>query len=399
LRTASAVFRAIGAFGLTVCLIFAAAGRFRLANVQGPFILGVFFVACLFLALFLGRQGSIELDGLTLPGADLHDEDEEIHLPGPSWYPAAYGVAAFVLVLGLVMDRRVLVAGGVLVVLTTIGWALESVKDYRREIAHAAPAHGRLPSTAAIELAHRVVAFGRVHGGTDAVVQHLGRGRAELVLVGGDGAWGSLVAPSVEAGREACALASATVHESWPAGLGARVRTGADVWREMGGESALTSPAGHDAPRDGNTQVAAKVFLWLAFFALLADLLFSVTNKFSRTTLQGTAILTAFALACCYLFIGLKNAKARPEDAAYAGDDNVTVEPSEPEPPIDLETLHLPGPSWWPAFFSVALGLLVWGLVYNRTVLLAGVALTVVCCVGWALESVREYRQSISGHH
>lgn len=399
MRTASKVFRSIGLFGIVVSLIFAAGNHFRLSAMgHGPFILFVFFLACFFLALLLGSQGSIELDGLVLPGADEH-EDEEIHLPGPSWFPAAYGVAAFVLVLGLVMDPRVLVAGGVLIVLTTIGWALESVKDYRREIAHAKPGHGRLPSTAAIEIAHRVVEFGRVHGGTDAVVQHLGRGRAEVVLVGGDGAWGSLVAPSVEAGREACALAAANMHEAWPSGLGNRVRTGPEVWREMGGESALASPAGHDTPRDGSTQVAGAVFRWLAVFALLADLLFSVGNKFSHGTLQGTAILTAFAIACFYLSLGLKNAKARPEDAAFAGDDHVTIEPSEPDPPIDLATLHLPGPSWWPAAFSIALGLLVWGLVYNPTMLIVGVAFTVVCCVGWGVESVREYRQSISGHH
>ena len=397
MRTAAKVFRSIGLFGLLACLVFAAAERFEAERLQGPFILGVFFLACLFLSLLLGAQGAIELDGLTLPGADAH-ADEEIHLPGPSWYPAFYGVAGLVTVLGLVLDKRVLVAGVVLLVLTTVGWAAESVRDYRREVAHAA-APAALPPADAIHLAHQVVAFSHLHGGAESVVQHLGRGAAELVLVGADGAWGSLVTRDVATGRTACALAGTTLHERWPTGLGARVRTSDTEWRVMGGEHAFSAAGGHDAPRDGSTQVAAKVFLGLAIFAVLADALFSVSSKFRAANLQGMAILAAFGAACFYLYLGLKNAKARPEDAAYAGDDHVTIEPTVPDPPIDLATLHLPGPSWWPAFFSVALGLLVFGLVFSRPLLLAGVVLLVVCCVGWGVESVREYRQQIAGHH
>jgi hypothetical protein len=396
MRTASRVFFAIGSFGLTACLVFAAASRFRYDNLQGVLILAAFFVACTFLGLFLGRQGRIELDGLVLPGADAH-ADEEIHLPGPSWYPAFYGVALLVLALGLVLDHRIALAGVALTVLTTIGWAVESVKDYRREIAHHTPAEP--PPAAAIELAHQIAAFARGHGGADAVVQHLGRGRAEVVLVGADGAWGNLVGAGVATAREAAALAGATVHAAWPSGLGNRVRTGEEEWVAMGAAGVVTAPDAHAAPRDGTTQVAARVFRYLAGFAFLADAVFSVASRFRYTNLQGTVILTAFGLACLYLSYGLKHAKARPEDAAYAGEDHVTIEPAEPDPPLDLETLHLPGPSWWPAFFAVALGMLAFGLVFSKPLLLAGVLGTVLCCVGWAVESVHEYRQSIAGHH
>jgi hypothetical protein len=398
-RTASRVFRSIGLFGLFACLVFAAAYRFDLAKMQGPFILGMFFLACLFLAVFLGRQGSIELDGLTLPGA--HDEhaDEEIHLPGPSWWPAAYGVAGLLLMLGFVVGKGLLIAGIVALVLTTIGWGVESVRDYRREIAHAAAPAGPLPAPAAIDLAHRVLAFSRDHGGADAVVQHVGRGSGEVVLVGADGAWGSLLAPTVALGREACALADTTLHERWPSGLGARVRTGDAQWRAMGGESAFSAPAGHEAPRDGTTQVASSVFLGLSLFAIFMDVLYSVFSRFRYANLQGMVILTALAGAFFYLHLGLKHAKARPEDAAYAGEDHVTIEPSEPDPPLDPATLHLPGPSWWPAFFSVALGLLVFGLVFSHPLLIVGIVGLVVCCVGWGIESVHEYRQQISGQH
>ena len=396
MRTASRVFFWIGTFGLVVTLIFGAAGRFRYENIQGPLILGFFFVACMFVALFLSKQGAIELDGLTLPEHAGEHEDEEIHLPGPSWYPAAYGVAALVLVLGLVFDRGILVAGGVLVVLTTVGWGIESVKDYRREIAHAHPVD--LPPAASIDLAQKVLAFRRLHGGADAVVQHVGRGSAQIVLVGGDGAYGMLVGRDVATARQAAALADTTTHASWPTGLGARLRTGQETWEAMGGAGPLSSPA-HDAPRDGTTQVAARVFLGLAIFGVAATLLFASASRFRNENLQGFAILTAFSVACFYLYLGLKNAKARPEDAAYAGDDYVTLEPERPDPPVDLETLHLPGPSWWPAFFSIALGLLVFGLVYSTGMLVAGVVLIVVCCVGWGIESVHEYRAQISGQH
>lgn len=400
MRTASRVFFWIGLFGVIATVGYSAASRFSFDNVGGITTLGMFFVACMFLSLLIGKQGTIDLDGLTLPGAGEH-ADEEIHLPGPSWMPAAYGVAALVLMLGLVFSKPVLVAGVVLIVLTTIGWGVESVKDYRREIAHAGHAHPEhLPSTAAIELAQQVLAFRRLHGGADSVVQHVGRGRAQVVLVGADGAFGMLHGDDVAVAREAAALAATTEHAAWSTGLGARIRTGEDQWRVMGGESLLGSEGtAHDAPRDGTTQVAARVFLGLAVFALVADAGYVLASRFTFDNALGISTLTAFGIACTYLYLGLKNAKARPEDAAYAGEDYVTLEPDIPEPPVDLETLHLPGPSWWPAFFSVALGLLVFGLVFSTGMLVAGVLALVGCCVGWGIESVHEYRQSISGQH
>lgn len=397
MRSASKVFKGIGIFATFAAVLFAAASRFGFDNLQGVLVLGLFAFSCLYLGRALGRDA--DLDDLALPGAHAHEEGEEIHLPGPSWYPAFYGVTLPVLLFGLVLHSWPLtIAGVVLTVLVTIGWGLESVKEYRREIAHHKPVV--LPEQGALDLAHQVVAFRRDHGGADAVVQHLGRGAAEIVLVGKDGAWGSLVARDVAQAREACALAQTDLHVGWPSGLGARVRTGEDQWREMGGERPFESASGHDAPRDGTTQVAARVFLGLGIFAIFATLLFAAASRFSFDNLQGVAILAAFSGSCYYLYLGLKNAKARPEDAAYAGEDYVTLEPVEPDPPVDLETLHLPGPSWWPAAFSVAAFVLVLGLVFHSLAGVgAGVLLLVVCCVGWGIESVHEYRQQISGQH
>ena len=397
MRTASRVFFWIGFFGLVATVSFAITSRLSFDNVGGVTTLTLFFVACMFLALFLSKQGSFELDDLKLPGAG-HDEHGEIHLPPPSWMPAAYSVAALVLFLGLAFNRTLIVVGLVLIVLTTIGWGLESVKEYRREIEHAAHA-GPTPHPDAVDLAHRIVAFRHLHGGAEAVVQHVGRGRAQVVLVGGDGTLGLLHGDDVAIAREASDLAATGHHAGWPAGLRDRVRTGEEQWVAMGAPSLLRGGGGHDAPRDGTTQVAARVFLGLAVFALIADVMYLAASRFSFDNVQGVAVLGAFALACYYLYLGLKHAKARPEDAAYADDGNVTLEPEKPDPPVDLEHLHLPGPSWWPAAFSVALGLLMFGLAFHTGLLLAGLALLVVCCVGWGIESVHEYRQSISGQH
>ena len=399
MRTASRVFFLIGLFGLLATIGYAAASRFSVDNVQGVTTLGLFFVACMFVAKLMGTQSGLELDGLNVQSGDGHHDGGEIHLPPPSWMPAAYAVALFTLVIGLVYNRGVLIAGVALVVLVTIGWGIESVREYRREIAHHTPA-AHAPTPAAVDLAQQVLAFRHLHGGADAVVQHVGRGRAQIVLVGGDGSYGMLHADDVALAREAADLAASGHHDAWSPALAGRLRTGEDAWRRMGGESLFgTEGASHDAPRDGSTQVAAKVFLGLAIFAFIADAMFVVGSRFSFDNVQGIAALTAFGLASFYLFLGLRNAKAQPHDAAYAGDDHVTREPEVPDPPIDLETLHLPGPSWWPAAFSIALGVLVWGLVFSPTALLVGLGLTVLCCIGWAIESVREYRQSIAGHH
>lgn len=396
MRTASRVFFWLGLFGLIAVVSFAAASRFGFDNIGGITTLALFFVACMFLAKFLGTQSGFELDGLNVSGGG-HDEHEEIHLPPPSWMPAAYGVAALVLMLGLVLSPPMIVAGVVLIVLTTIGWGIESVQEYRREIAHAKPGYG--PDPAAVDLAQQVLAFRRLHGGAEAVVQHVGRGRAQVVLVGGDGAFGMLHADDLTVAREAASLAASEHHAAWTGALRDRVRTGEEHWRAMGGESLFRGPEGHDAPRDGTTQVAARVFWAIGVFGLVAALMFAAASRFSFDNIGGITTLGAFTAACAYLYLSLKNAKARPEDAVYADDSFVTIETDRPDPPIDLETLHLPGPSWWPAAFSVAAGAMVFGLVMSTPLLLGGVGLLVVCCIGWGIESVHEYRQSIAGHH
>jgi len=75
----------------------------------------------------------------------------------------------------------------------------------------------------------------------------------------------------------------------------------------------------------------------------------------------------------------------------------VTIEPSGP-PPRSTSTPALPAVDGGRRSFAIALGTLVWGLVFSRTALLVGGA-HVLCCIGWGIESVHEYRQSIRWPH
>jgi hypothetical protein len=397
MRPASRIFAAIGIFALVAgsLLVLGYGPGSAGARAEGGVVLLAFSLACWFLAALLRPQGARELDGLHLPGEDEPEHEGEIHLPGPSWYPVLYSVAGVLLVVGLVTRYEIAVAGGVLVVLASIGWGVESVREYRREIAHALPEPRIDPEVVAA--AHRVQAFAHAHHGAEAVVQHVGNGKAEIAVVGHDGAWGSIAVRDVAAARAAVPLAGVTMHETWPAGTGARIAPDPDLWQRMAGHEAPRLPHG---PRDGETQVGARIFLPIGVFAVVASLLFWIGNgDLDGSTVQGGFILAVFALTCWFLFVALRNARGSVDDLRYAGEDDVAPEPTEPEPPVDLATLHLPGPSIWPAAFSVAGTLVVLGLIFQLTLTVAGIGLLVLCAVGWGIESVREYRGSISGGH
>lgn len=398
MRSAARIFLGIGIFALIAATAFGLGyvdSDAPRAGLQGVVILVTFAIACGYLAFMLRPQGAHELDGLHLP-TDGHHDAGEIHLPGPSIFPALYGVAGLVLFLGLVFHYTVALVGLVLVVGVTVGWARESVTDYRREIAHAVEDPHYDPRT--IATAHQVQAFARSHHGAQAVVQHLGRGRAEVVLVGQDGTWGNVAAHDVAAGRTAVELAGVTRHEAWPQGLGQTVRADPDQWQRMAGIEAWESPQRVRGPRDGTTQTGAKIFVYIGIFAVAAVSLF-MTGFIGRVRdgVQGLTILGSFAIACFYLFFALRHARGEADDLPWADEHGVSREPTEPDPPIDLATLHLPGPSLMPALYSVAAGLLVFGLVFQPTLALVGLAMVVLTTIGWGVESVREYRQTVLG--
>ncbi|AIR97739.1 hypothetical protein [Streptomyces glaucescens] len=84
-------------------------------------------------------------------------------------------------------------------------------------------------------LAKRIGAFSKGHGGAEGQVAYLGQRGARIVLVGEDGGWGDLVAPSYAIAEQAVAKAGITVHEDFDGEFAAKVRTGPYEWTRMAG--------------------------------------------------------------------------------------------------------------------------------------------------------------------
>ncbi|GGL83730.1 hypothetical protein GCM10010129_29260 [Streptomyces fumigatiscleroticus] len=84
-------------------------------------------------------------------------------------------------------------------------------------------------------LAKRIGSFARAHGGAEGQVAYIGQRGARIVLVGEDGGWGDLVAPSYALARQAAEKAGITVHDAFDGALAAKVRTGPYEWSRMAG--------------------------------------------------------------------------------------------------------------------------------------------------------------------
>ena len=85
-------------------------------------------------------------------------------------------------------------------------------------------------------IARQIGAFATRHGGAaDGQIAYIGAIGARIVLVGADGAWGDLVAPSYEIAEHAAQRAGITVHEDLDGELAARMRTGRYEWKRMAG--------------------------------------------------------------------------------------------------------------------------------------------------------------------
>jgi hypothetical protein len=84
-------------------------------------------------------------------------------------------------------------------------------------------------------LAKQINTFAKSHGGAEAQVAYIGQRGARIVLVGEDGAWGDVHAPSMEIARLAVEKAGITVHEQFDGEFAAKVTTGAYEWKRMAG--------------------------------------------------------------------------------------------------------------------------------------------------------------------
>ncbi|MFB7275232.1 hypothetical protein [Streptomyces sp. NPDC056244] len=87
----------------------------------------------------------------------------------------------------------------------------------------------------AARLAKQIGAFAKRHGGAEGRLAYLGQAGTRIVLVGEDGGWGDLVAPTYEVARGAAEKAGLTLHESFDGELAAKVRTGPYEWKRMAG--------------------------------------------------------------------------------------------------------------------------------------------------------------------
>lgn len=87
----------------------------------------------------------------------------------------------------------------------------------------------------ASKLAKQIRSFAAAHSGAEAHVAYIGQMGARIVLVGQDGGWGDLVAPSHPIAEQAVQKAGVTVHEDFDGEFAAKVRTGPYEWTRMAG--------------------------------------------------------------------------------------------------------------------------------------------------------------------
>ncbi|WP_055698048.1 MULTISPECIES: hypothetical protein [Streptomyces] len=84
-------------------------------------------------------------------------------------------------------------------------------------------------------LAKEIGAFARAHGGAEGQIAYIGHEGTRIVLVGEDGAWGDLVAPTYAVAQSAVEKAGITVHEDFDGDFAAKVKTGPYEWTRMAG--------------------------------------------------------------------------------------------------------------------------------------------------------------------
>ncbi|MEI5099910.1 hypothetical protein RB200_16755 [Streptomyces sp. PmtG] len=102
------------------------------------------------------------------------------------------------------------------------------------EAARAAKDAARAERKAA-KLAKLITAFARAHGGAEGQVAYLGQEGARIVLVGADGGWGDLVAPTHAIALRAVERSGITVHDDFDGEFAAKVTTGPYEWKRMAG--------------------------------------------------------------------------------------------------------------------------------------------------------------------
>ncbi|WP_137990096.1 hypothetical protein [Streptomyces vilmorinianum] len=87
----------------------------------------------------------------------------------------------------------------------------------------------------AAKLAKQIQAFSKEHGGAEGQLAYIGQMGTRIVLVGEDGGWGDLVAPSYPIAQQAAEKAGLTLHDEFDGEFAAKVVTGPYEWARMAG--------------------------------------------------------------------------------------------------------------------------------------------------------------------
>ncbi|MEV5984260.1 hypothetical protein AB0L85_04485 [Streptomyces sp. NPDC052051] len=87
----------------------------------------------------------------------------------------------------------------------------------------------------AARFAKEISAFAKAHGGAEGQIAYIGQRGARIVLVGEDGVWGDLVAPTYAIAEQAVRRAGITVHETFDGEFAGKVKTGPYEWTRMAG--------------------------------------------------------------------------------------------------------------------------------------------------------------------
>ncbi|MBY8887429.1 hypothetical protein K7472_21685 [Streptomyces sp. PTM05] len=92
-------------------------------------------------------------------------------------------------------------------------------------------------------LAKRIGAFAGSHGGSaEGQIAYVGEVGTRILLVGSDGTWGDLVAPSYEIAERAVEASGIARQDSFDGEMAAKVRTGPYEWKRMAGIQVGGSP-------------------------------------------------------------------------------------------------------------------------------------------------------------
>ncbi|MDJ1133130.1 hypothetical protein [Streptomyces iconiensis] len=91
-------------------------------------------------------------------------------------------------------------------------------------------------SKRAARLARQIETFARKNGGSaEGQISYVGQVGFRIVLVGSDGGWGDLMAPSKEVADEAVERAGIPLRENFDGEMADRVLTGPYEWDRMAG--------------------------------------------------------------------------------------------------------------------------------------------------------------------